>query len=296
MRRRDFIAALAAQADGPLDKTFDALEQRSGGTLGVAATHLESNRVITWRERERFPMMSVAKLPAAMRVFVSIEAGLLGLHQMMQIPPPRPDAGYSPMREHYPDGLVCTLEQLLIWSLRDSDNAAHDFLIGLVGGPDQVQKMLEHETGAGIRFDRTERDAIADMKKYGPRGFVQQGLDTSTPEAMTQLVSRIQRRQTLRPAACDYLIRWLSESKTGARRIRALLPAGALVWDKTGTAATEAGVHICTNDAGVISMTDNRGHIAISLFLKLAKVELAATERVLAEAAAAVYMFFERSE
>jgi beta-lactamase class A len=296
MRRRALLAALLMDPSGPLDALFERLEQRCGGTLGVAATHVETRRVITWRERERFPMWSVAKLPVAIGVFAQVEAGVLGLHQLLRVEAKQYSTGFSPLRDQHPDGLVCTLEQLLIWSVRDSDNSAHDVLLGLAGGPEAVQKLLERQTGNGIRIDRSERDAIADMKKYGARGFVQQGLDTATPEAMTQLVSLVERRQVLRASSCECLTRWMGETKTGAGRMRARLPNGARVWHKTGTAVTDEGAHIATNDVGVITLAGGRGRIALSLFLRLAKAKLEETERVLAEAAEAVYMVLERSE
>ena len=136
-----------------------------------------------------------------------------------------------------------------------SDNQAADQLLAAVGGPVAVQQWLSSQKILGMRVDRT----IAELLRE--HGHLADTLDVATPAAMVALLYKLDSQALLTPESRALLFDLMSRCETGTRRIRALLPAGTPVEDKTGTLD---GV---TNDVGFITMPD--GHrVAIAVFAR----------------------------
>lgn len=282
----------AQQAEPQLDAALRELEARSGGVLGVAALHLESGRLIGWRAKDHFPMMSVAKLPVAVRALALMQAGLLPYRKMIRIEPEDYSPGFSPLRDRYPQGAVVTIGQLIEASVRDSDNSAHDILLRLCGGPEPTQKQLDRLFKGAIRVHRSEKEMGADFETLGAKAFDADGRDSATPEAMALLLSAIHSRKLLHPASHERLIRWMTETTTGPLRIKGQLPPGTTVWHKTGTGGTKDGVNLCTNDVGVVELPEGKGHLALAVFVKLSTKSLEERELAIAGAARLFYDYF----
>jgi len=284
--------AMSAQDGARLGAELQRIEASSGGVLGMSAVDLDTGVSIGWRSKERFPMMSVYKFPIAIRALALMEGGALPYRKWFKLEPSDYTPGYSPLRDQYPDGVVRTAGQLLELMVRDSDNVVCDFLLRQVGGPKAVDLLMNRLTQGGIRVDRSEEEMNADFDKMGAKAFVEDGRDSATPEAMTQLLVMTERRRLLQPKTTDTLIRWMTETQTGPNRIKALLPPGVRVWHKTGTGGTKDGVCLGTNDAGVMMPPGGAGRIAITVFVKLSTKDRAAQERAIAETALAVYRFY----
>jgi beta-lactamase class A len=69
----------------------------------------------------------------------------------------------------------------------------------------------------------------------------------------------------------------------GERRLRANLPAGTEVAEKTGSGENT------TNDIGLITLPEGRGHLAIAVLIDGSKLTTAAQEKLIAEIARAAY-------
>jgi beta-lactamase class A len=74
--------------------------------------------------------------------------------------------------------------------------------------------------------------------------------------------------------------------QTGEARLKGILPANTEVAHKTGT------IGGTTNDVGIITLPDNAGHVAISVFVKSSEKEIPAREQVIAEIARSAHDFF----
>lgn len=285
------VVALRGQTP-EFEAALRGIEARSGGVLGVAALHLESGQLIGWRSKDRFPMMSVAKLAVAVRALSLMQAGLLPYRKMMRVEPADYSGGFSPLRERLPQGGVVTIGELMEASVRDSDNSAHDILLDLCGGPEATRKQLDKLFNGDIRVDRTEGAMAAGLEALGAPAFAADGRDSATPEALALLLSAVHSRKLLHPASHERLIRWMTETTTGPRRIKGLLPAGAAVWHKTGTGGTKDGVNLCTNDVGVVELPEGKGHLALAVLVKLSTKSLEERERAIAETARLFYDYF----
>ncbi|GAC1572793.1 MAG: hypothetical protein NVS3B5_01890 [Sphingomicrobium sp.] len=107
----------------------------------------------------------------------------------------------------------------------------------------------------GTRIDRS----IARLFR-GPREFHDER-DSTTPVAMVRLLKKLDRGEALKGPSRSLLLDLMSCCATGTHRIRALLPIGTRLGDKTGTLSG------LTTDVGLISMPD-RHKVAIAIFAR----------------------------
>ena len=260
--------------------------QKSDAVIGVAAVHLESGRRFAVRSTERFPMGSVYKVPIALEVLRRVDAGTVKLDRVVTIEPKDFSPGWSPIREAAKGKPVSMTIERLLWNLvAVSDNTASDYFLRMVG-PDSVTQLMKTLGVPGIRIDRQEREIAADLKKKGGvEHYAIDIRDTSTPDEMLALMVAIaQRRDGLSRASHDHLVQWMTETKTGLKRIKAGVPKGTTVAHKTGTMPGTM------NDVGILTSPDGKHHVAIAIFTKrAAKSKDKDVEADIAAAAAKVY-------
>ena len=100
-------------------------------------------------------------------------------------------------------------------------------LLRNLGGPHGWTAYCRRHGDAVTRLDRTE-PSLNDVRGDDPR-------DTTTPRAMATLVGTLLGPSGLPPDARATLRQWMMETETGAKRLRAGLPAHWPAGDKTGT-------------------------------------------------------------
>lgn len=279
-----------ADANPPeIDKQLAELARAAGGTVGVKAVHLESGRSIGWNANERFPMQSVFKLPLSVAIFKSVEEGKLLLSEEITVekddlrPVGSVEATWKP-------GVTFTIEDLMKRMIIESDNSAADILLRRMGGPKAVEAKLVSMGLAGIDISISELRLMAEPRgvknlpadekcspeclkrlteavpaaerKTALEAFRAGTRNSASPEALAGMLTRLQKGELLKAESWKKLEGWMIESPTGQRRIRALLPKGHVTAAKTGTG------YGCVNDAGVVTLPEKKGHVAIVVFVK----------------------------
>lgn len=233
---------------------------KTDATVGYAAMNLDTGKVIRRRGDERFPMASVFKIPIAIALLQRVDKGEVFLTKEVTITPEQFAPGHSPLRDSANGKPVTlTIGRLLESMLGESDNTSGDYLLGLAGGPAAVTRRMRELGIDGIRVDRPEAETIRDvLSPGGPARYAKDPRDTSTPNAMLKLLVKLQRGQVgLSAESREIALRIMSETQTGLHRIRAGIPAAAMLAHKTGT------MNGTLNDAGIID-----GRIAIAIFTK----------------------------
>jgi beta-lactamase class A len=157
-----------------------------------------------------------------------------------------------------------------------SDNTAANLLLASVGGPQGLTRWLRSIGDGVTRLDRYEPELNSAIAG-DPR-------DTATPEQEVATLRKILLGQVLAEASRERLLGWMRAVKTGGTRLRAGLPAGWTVADKTGTSATDRGV---ANDVAVV-WPPGRAPILIAAFLVAPSAAPDARDATLAEAARTV--------
>lgn len=308
------VPALADWDRDKLDKGIDAIETRSKGRLGVALMDLRDRKLWSHRGSETFPMQSVFKLPLAVAVLQQVEAGKFKLDQPITVTRKDFSLFHSPLvkafkgeRNDYP------LSELIRLAAGESDNTAADLLMREIGGPQVVTRMLRDGGIQGMSIDRYERqfqpeiyglpgfgwDQVVDepafrakLKALKPRyriASLAKALtdkrDAATPEASAEFLEALARGNWLRdPAHNAFLMKIITETKIGADRIKAGLPAGSSLAHRTGAGLTTDGVNHATNDIGIASLPDGRRFVIVT-YLAGSRADAPQREAALAEVA-----------
>lgn len=110
----------------------------------------------------------------------------------------------------------------------------------------------------------------------------------ATPSGAVELLAALQARRGLSADSQKLLLKLLTESIPGAKRLKGQLPAETIVAHKTGTGGTRNGVTSATNDIGLITLPDGR-HLAVAVFVSDSKADLNTREAVIAEIAKALW-------
>jgi beta-lactamase class A len=311
------LAASPAQdtSTAALQRELARIAAESGGRVGVAAVHVETGRGVEMNGGEGYPMQSVFKLPLAVLVLRRAEAGALRLDASVPVTAADLRAGASRIAQEHPrGGGRYTVRELLRLAVSESDNTAADLLLRQVGGPAAVTREMHRLGVGGVRVDRGEGALALDFRGV-PRGpgrearavsdslaallpretrtrafhaYLRDPRDTATPSGMARLLALVQRGRALNPAGTAELLRMMTETPTGAARLRALLPATARVAHKTGTSGEWEGATAAVNDVGIATLPDGT-HLAVAVFVRDARRGTAPAERAIARISRALY-------
>ncbi|ASR35538.1 class A beta-lactamase [Prauserella marina] len=210
------------------------LERDYGARLGVYALATGSGAVVEHRADERFAFCSTFKGLAAAAVLqrnpsshvdtvlTFTEADLLSSSFVT--------------REHVASGM--TIGQLCDAAVRYSDGTAGNLLVRDLGGPGEFTAFLREIGDEVTRMDRPEPE-LTEAKPGDPR-------DTTSPRAIGTDYQGIVLGDVLPEDKRGFLRDLLERNTTGDERIRAGVPEGWTVADKTGT-----GSYGTMNDIGI---------------------------------------------
>jgi beta-lactamase class A len=227
--RRLIIAGAAASlcaAAAPADGRFAAIEARTGGRLGVAALDVASGARLAYRADERFAMCSTFKAMAVAALLARVDASHERLDRFVRYG--KADLlEYAPVaRKHLAAGGM-TLVKLCAAAVEFSDNTAANLVLSAIGGPAGWTQFVRAIGDGASRLDRIE-PCLNTAKPDDLR-------DTTTPAAMLADLRAVLLGEALRPATRQRLTDWMLHCRTGDHRLRAGLPRGWRVADKTGT-------------------------------------------------------------
>lgn len=232
--------ALGSATSKPADETsidikLKRLEHRIDGQIGFYAIDTNSGKIIAYRENQTFPFQSTFKLMgvAALlhhdqstpmlqkRIFINPEQLLM----------------WHPISGLYLNQQV-SLQTLAEGAVSYSDNTAINLIMRELGGLDKVN-----------HFARMAGNLSFNLKHYELNLNSNPGSneDASTAKDMAISVKNIVLGNILSEHNKQLLLQWMRHNTTGYRRIRAGVPLGWAVADKTGS-----GRYGIANDIGII--------------------------------------------
>ncbi|HEX5683198.1 MAG TPA: class A beta-lactamase [Ideonella sp.] len=244
------------------------LEAAVGARIGLWVLNTETRETWAHRAAERFPLCGIYKLIACAALLARADQGKVDLWSRIAI-----DASEllpaSPVTRHHvgKDGLA--LAHLCEAALAQNDHTAGNLVLQRVGGPEGLTLFMRDQGDSASRSDRPS-PAVMEVQAGDPR-------DTTTPRAMGEHLKALLFGQTLSPASRRLLLAWLLANRTGDDRLRARLPSGWVVGDKTA-----GGGNGTLNDVAVIWPPGHKPLIA-SVFVTSAPVEVERRNAVVAE-------------
>jgi beta-lactamase class A len=264
------LACLKARAQSSADEIqsgLSDLERAHGGRLGACVIDVATGRRVEHRGAERFSMCSTSKFISAAFVLKRVDAGEDALDRRVAYTKENL-VTYSPTTaKHAGEGL--TLGELCEAAMTLSDNTAANLMLVSFGGPPALTRFVRSLGDEVTTFDRIET-ALNEAAPGDPR-------DTTTPAAIADDIRKLVLGDALSAKSRDQLAAWLIANKTGDARLRAGLPNGWRVGDKTGS-----GGHAATNDIAVIWPPD-RGPIVVAAYFAESSEPNEARYAVLAE-------------
>ncbi|WP_336964232.1 class A beta-lactamase [Sphingobium aquiterrae] len=247
-----------------------AIEQDSGGRLGIALVDAQGKLLLGFNREERFAMCSTFKAPLAAAVLMGAEKGRYGLEGTLPIR--KEDVlDYAPAVKANLKAGRMAIGDLAKAAVQLSDNSAANMLLPLTGGPEGLTGFIRAHGDEVTRLDRTE-PMLNENAQGDPR-------DTTSPQAMAILMARLL-FQDMPQGAAATLRGWMDGTTMGNRRIRAGLPDGWSAGHKMGT---------CTNawnDVAVLRSPEGQDYV-LAIYLDRPKATGEAAEAVIAEAASA---------
>lgn len=286
--RRGFLIASAAATAllvsptgaVPAKRHFDAAARLRSlevgqARLGVCFLDTATGEVSGNRMEERFAMCSTFKLPMIAACLREADQGRLDLAQVLTYS----EADLLPWapatRRNLASGGM-SIAALAQAAQELSDGTAANLLVKRLGGPTAVTTKFRDMGDSVTRLDRYEPDLglvlSADLR------------DTTSPQAMAELVRRITTGDLLQLGSRERLLLWMQNTKTGPNRLRAGLPAEWHSGNKTGTGRVEGTTNKCNDVA--ITFPPGRSPIIIAAYFdsgEYTKQTEARHEAVLAE-------------
>lgn len=256
-------------------ETLAHIERTAQGRLGVAMLDTGSGLALGWRQDERFAMASTFKAVLAGWMLALVDQGRERLDARVHYAVADVVA-YSPVSgARAGDGGGLTVGELCSATVSLSDNTAANVLLARHGGPAGFTAFVRSLGDTITRLDRNE-PTLNEAKVGDPR-------DTTTPLAMLQTLQKLVLGDALTPTSRAWLQRWLVETSTGDKRLRAGVP-GWKVGDKTGT-ASDSGT---ANDVAVLWPPAGGAPVLVTCYLTRSAAKPEQRDAAIAQVARAV--------
>lgn len=211
----------AGAADNAVAQAAQAWEQRLGARIGLSVFDTGTLRQWSYRSDQRFPMASTSK---AFLCAALLHAGPDLLNRQVTIRT-QDLLAYAPVtREAL--GQSRSAAELCAITLRTSDNTAANRVLDVLGGPAAVTRFLRASGDAETRLDRNE-PALNEAAPGDPR-------DTTTPRAAAHTLAALLLGPALPAPGAAQLTAWLAANEVAAPLLRASLPAGWQIADRSG--------------------------------------------------------------
>jgi len=297
-----------------LEVVMQQIVERFPGRIGVYAEHIESGIAAGVDPDSPYGMASTYKVPILVEMMARVESGDWSLDMPIDFTVRDQHIGSGLLADLWAPGLTLSLKNLATMMIILSDNSATDMLIDRVGAAEVTARMrslgLEN-----IRVDRTTLELILDYNgiDYEPvadasleeiiayrekvsmspeevaaarETFYAGPEDKATAREMTALLILIAEGRALESESCEVILEILERTRTGANRLRGLLPPGTRLAHKTGT------IGRILDDVGIIYLPDGLGRVAISVFTLADEPDGERAEAAIADLARTVYDFF----
>lgn len=222
----------ATQIQGKLEN----LEKQFDGRIGVYAINTNNNQIIAYRADERFPVQSTMKLIGVAALLKQSDNDKSLLQEKIHYT--KNDLSYwDPVTGQYINSGM-TLEALSEAAMSYSDNTAMNLIMKKLGGPKFVTDFAHSIGNKTFNIEHYEGDLNSNPKDKH---------DTSTPKDMATSLQKLTLGNILVQLQRTQLVTWMRNNTTGYKRIRAGVPIGWVVADKTGS-----GNYGIANDIGIL--------------------------------------------
>ncbi|QWG49196.1 class A beta-lactamase [Bacillus mycoides] len=260
------------------NQSFAKLEKEYDAKLGIYALDTGTNQTVAYHSDDRFAFASTSKSLAVGALLrknslEDLDQRITYTHEDL--------SNYNPITEKHVDTGM-TLKELADASVRYSDSTAHNLILKQLGGPSEFEKIL-----------REMGDTVTTSERFEPElNEVHPGEthDTSTPEAIAKTLQSFTLGTALPIEKRELLVDWMKRNTTGDKLIRAGVPKGWEVADKTG-----AGSYGTRNDIAII-WPPNKKPIVLAILSNHDKEDAKYDDKLIADATKVVLNTLKATE
>lgn len=262
-------------ADHGIIQAAQRIETRLDFRVGLFVIDTGSGGILGYRQDERFAMASTFKTLACAAALASGEAVLNHMTRIEKADL-RP---HSPVTETRVGESLSTRDLCAI-TLRTSDNAAANAILTSIGGPPALTRFLRSSGDDTTRLDRYEPE-LNSATPGDPR-------DTTTPQAMAETLQRLLLGGALAPGARAQLEDWMATNAVADRLLRAELPNGWSIADRSGAAGN--------GTRGVIALVrrPTGAPLVVAIYMDGRSHPLETRDAAIAEIGAAIFAEYAR--
>jgi beta-lactamase class A len=270
------------------------------GRVGIAVKSIDEGWATGWKADELYPQQSVSKLWVSITALDAVDKGRVSLDDQVTLTRGDLTLFHQPIAALILGGnYTTTLGDLMFKAITTSDNTANDKLMRAVGGPSAVRGMIASRHLGAIRFYNGERalqsriaglmwspsyssgNAFYDARDALPiavrtaafNRYVSDPYDGAAPSAIVSALARLKRSELLSPSSTQRLLYIMSNTKTGANRLKGGLAPGWVLNHKTGTGQVLGSQQAGYNDIGILTAPDGKSY-AVAVMIKLTSVPL----------------------
>ncbi|MFK3840353.1 class A beta-lactamase [Serratia sp. NPDC087055] len=245
-----FSSFIPLSFSATLDDEVNKLS-KEGWSIGLSILNMDG-KMVSINGDERFPLDSTVKALACANILAKVDENKINLDDSILVKPEN-IVEYSPIVKNYINKKI-TLQQSCEATTSYSDNTAANIVISAGGGPEGLTS-----------FMRSIGDDITRSDRYEPELTVNPDhdlRDTTTPNAINSSLKRLLTGKVLSDSSKVQLKNWMMGNKVADDMLRATLPQGWEIADRSG--ASDYGVR------GLISMvwSEKSSPIFISIYVK----------------------------
>lgn len=215
-----------------IDNKLQAIERAHHLKIGFYALDTNNGRVIAYHAEDRFPFQSTCK-------FIGVSALLASNKSLLDkkvFIHPQELLFWHPISGQYVNHYV-SLKTLAEGAVSHSDNTAINMIIRELGGLKAINQFAQGMGNSSFNMRHYEVNLNSNPNNDA---------DTSTPKDMAWSIQKVMLGTVLKKQNKALLLEWMKNSTTGYKRIRAGVPLGWSVADKTGS-----GSYGIANDVGI---------------------------------------------
>lgn len=327
--------SFAADASSQLTQKINDIEKKSNAIIGITAIHIENNKVITHNSNKRFFMASTIKLPIALALLHRVDEKKDSLDRLISLDLHNSVPGSGSLYHLFEKKKIkISLKQMLNYMLTHSDNSASDSVLHEVHGPAYVSQRMTALGFKNIAVNRSILEMFLDSnhvdhayltnrlpvyslerrfnqvplktKVLAWQHFENDNRDTTTSNDMAQLLVKLYKKQALSESSTQILMNIMEKCRTGRSRLKGLLPPYVKVAHKTGTWSITEYKYLkypaskklfrFVSDVGIITLPNNKGHVAIAVYVKSKDASDFSRSRAIALISRAIYDHFMKTK
>jgi beta-lactamase class A len=313
------VPPAVASAQATLEARLKSLGRSFNGKAGIAVRDLQTGWSTAYNGNEYFPQQSVSKFWVALAALDKVDRGALNLSKPVVVRREDLTLFHQPIAGLVKsNGYTTTLRDLMNRALTQSDNTANDFILRRAGGPEAVRAFLKRHDIDGVRFGPGERllqsqtagltwrqeYSIANgferaranlptaVRRAAFERYLANPIDGATPAGLVDGLAKLHQGKLLSPASTQHLLSTMSNTKTGAQRLKGGLKPGWKCAHKTGTGQNFNSTVAGYNDVGILTAPDGRAY-AIAVMIGRTEVGIPTRQKLMNDAVRAVIDYQE---